>query len=120
MKTIIAGSRTASIKDVITALELCPFTAEITEVVSGCARGADSYGEMLAEEFNTPIKRFPAEWEKYGRGAGHIRNSQMQEYADALIAVWDGESPGTKDMISRAEKQGLKVFIYKIKTNDND
>lgn len=120
MKTIIAGSRTASIKDVITALELCPFTAEITEVVSGCARGADSYGEMLAEEFDVPVKKFPAEWKKYDRGAGHIRNSQMAEYADALVAVWDGKSTGTKDMISKAEKRGLKVFIHKIKTNDNN
>lgn len=114
MKTIIAGSRTASIEDVMKALELCPFTSEITEVVSGCARGADSYGEMLAEEFKTPVKRFPAEWEKYGRGAGHIRNSQMAEYAEALIAVWDGQSTGTKNMISQAEKRGLKVFIHKM------
>lgn len=114
MKTIIAGSRTASIKDVIDALELCPFTTEITEVISGCARGADSYGEMLAEEFDVPIKRFPAEWEKYGRGAGHIRNSQMLEYSDSLIAVWDGKSKGTQDMIHRSQKKGIPVFIFMI------
>lgn len=116
MKTIIAGSRTATLPQVMKALELCPFTSEITEVVSGCARGADSYGEMLAEEFKTPIKRFPAEWEKYGRGAGHIRNGLMAEYSDALIAVWDGISTGTFDMIKKAESNGLKIYIHRLDT----
>lgn len=115
MKTIIAGSRTASIQDVIKALELCPFTEKITEVVSGCARGADSYGELIAEENSTPIKRFPADWNKFGRGAGHIRNQQMAEYADALIAVWDGESTGTRDMIDRATKNKLEIYVYTTK-----
>lgn len=114
MKTIIAGSRTASIQDVMKALELCSFTEEITEVISGCARGADSYGEMLAEEFNTPIKRFPADWNKYGKSAGYIRNSQMAEYADAAIIIWDKKSPGTKNMISLAEKYNLKSYIHYI------
>jgi hypothetical protein len=112
MKTIIAGSRTATLPQVMKALELCPFTSKITEVVSGCARGADSYGEMLAEEFKTPIKRFPAEWEKYGRGAGHIRNGLMAEYADALIAVWDGSSSGTLDMINKAKSHQLITFVF--------
>lgn len=112
MKCIIAGSRTATIEQVIEALETCPFTSEITEVVSGGARGADSYGELIAEEFNTPVKRFLAEWEKYGRGAGHIRNQQMAEYAESLIAIWDGNSPGTSNMIEQAKKKGLKVFVY--------
>jgi len=113
MKTIIAGSRTVSLQDVLKALEFCPFTERITEVVSGCARGADSYGELIAEENSTPIKRFPANWKKFGKRAGPIRNQEMAEYADALIAVWDGVSSGTSDMIQRAEKNKLKVYVYK-------
>lgn len=112
MKCIIAGSRTATIEHTLRAVMECPFTEEIVEVVSGCARGADSYGEMIAEETGTPIKRFQAEWDKYGRGAGHIRNQQMAEYADALIAVWDGESPGTLNMIENAKKLGLRIYIH--------
>jgi hypothetical protein len=117
MKCIIAGSRTATLQQVITALELCPFTDNITEVVSGCARGADSYGEILAEEYNIPVKKFPAEWEKYGRGAGHIRNGLMAEYSNALIAIWDGKSRGTEDMISKAKSLNLNVFIHRTDNN---
>lgn len=112
MKTIIAGSRTASLQDVIKALELCPFTEKITEVVSGGARGADSYGEVLAEEYLTPIKRFPAQWNKYGKRAGYVRNLEMAEYADALIAIWNGTSSGTFDMIQRAKDKGLEVYVH--------
>lgn len=113
MKTIIAGTRTASLEDVIKALKFCSFTEDITEVVSGGAKGPDSYGELIAEEMSTPIKRFPAEWKKYGAYAGHLRNQQMAEYADALIAIWDGESKGTQDMIQKAEKENLKIYVYK-------
>jgi hypothetical protein len=114
MKTIIAGSRTASLQDVIKALELCPFTEKITEVVSGGARGPDSYGEILAEEYMTPIKRFPAQWNTYGTRAGYIRNGEMAEYADALIAIWNGHSNGTRDMIQRAKEKNLEVYVHLI------
>jgi hypothetical protein len=90
----------------------CPFLDDITEVVSGCAKGADTYGEMIAEEVSTPIKRFPADWNTHGRKAGHLRNQQMTEYGEALIAVWDGKSTGTRDMINRAKRLGLEVFIH--------
>lgn len=112
MRCIIAGSRTVTLEDVIQAVAACPFTEEITEVVSGCARGADHYGEMVAEETNTPVKKFPAEWDIYGKRAGYIRNQKMAEYADAVIAVWDGKSNGTKDMIQRAKDNDLKLYIH--------
>ena len=112
MKTIIAGSRTATLEDTLRAVMNCPFLDDITEVVSGCAKGADTYGEMIAEEASTPVKKFPADWNTHGRKAGHLRNQQMAEYCDALIAVWDGKSTGTKDMINRAKRLGLQVFIH--------
>lgn len=116
MKTIIAGSRTASLNDVIKALETCPWILEITEVVSGCARGADSYGELLAEEYNIPIKRFPAQWVNEETGlvdktAGYKRNQKMADYSEALIAV-DCGTNGIADMIKRAKKNNLRVHIY--------
>lgn len=109
MKTIIAGSR--GITDyslLLKAYSECGF--EITEVVSGGARGVDKLGERLAQELNLPLKIFPADWSK-GKQAGFIRNVQMAEHADALIAVWDGQSRGTAHMITIARSLGLKVYV---------
>jgi hypothetical protein len=115
MKTIIAGSRIATLDEVIEALKTCPWLEDITEVVSGRARGADSYGELLAEEYDIPVKLFPAKWKdengKYDRGAGLKRNVEMAKYSDALIAV-DCGTTGTKHMIETAKKYKLKIHVY--------
>ena len=89
---------------------------EIAEVVSGKARGADTQGERWARKEGIPVKEFPADWDGLGRGAGFVRNRQMAEYAmeegaGGLIAIWDGESRGTKNMIEVAEELGLKVHV---------
>lgn len=111
MKTIIAGSRSiADPETVAAAVEASGF--EIAEVVSGCCRGVDRLGERWARRHGIPIQRFPADWQKHGKAAGPIRNRSMADYADALIAIWDGESRGTANMIEEAEKRGLKVFVY--------
>jgi len=86
----------------------------ITEVVSGGAKGVDRLGELWAQKRNIPITRFPAEWNKYGKRAGYIRNKEMALYADALLAIWDGESKGTKHMIDSALEQGLWVCVYRV------
>src|SRR5687767_525131 len=112
MKTIIAGSRSITSKEkVFLVIRLSQFN--ITEVVSGTARGVDSLGEAWAIENNILIRHFPANWNKYGRSAGYRRNVEMADYADALIAIWDGSSRGTANMIEEAKKRGLKTFIYK-------
>lgn len=114
MKVIIAGSRTVTDLAIIeTAIRKADFP--ITEVVSGGARGVDTLGEEYAKKNGIPIKRFPANWDKYGKSAGYKRNVQMAEYADALIAVWDGESRGTMHMINIARDLGIKNFIYFLK-----
>ena len=113
MKTIIAGSR--EIEDFMhIANAVLASNFEITEVVSGTARGVDKLGEGWASLNDVPIKRFPADWARYGRGAGFARNKEMAIYADALIAVWDGKSRGTKHMINEATIRGLRIFIYEI------
>lgn len=110
MKVIIAGSRNVTEPEmVIEAIESSKF--EITEIVSGCARGVDQLGECWAEAVGVPIKKFKPNW-ALGKGAGLIRNIQMAEYANALIAIWDGKSRGTSHMIIEARKRGLKVYIY--------
>jgi len=69
------------------------------EIVSGKARGADRLGERYAENYLLDVKEFPADWDIHGKAAGYIRNKQMGEYSDALIAFWDMKSKGTKNMI---------------------
>ncbi|MGV8944901.1 MAG: DUF2493 domain-containing protein [Lutibacter sp.] len=81
------------------------------EIVSGAYKGADLLGELYAKERNYPIKQFPADWRRYGKSAGLKRNTEMANYADALIAFWDGKSKGTKNMIELAISQGLKIQI---------
>ena len=84
------------------------------EIVSGGAKGVDAMGERFANENDVAVKLFPADWSKYGRGAGPKRNKQMAEYATHLLSFWDGKSRGTKSMISLAEKRGLNVKIIDI------
>lgn len=113
MRTIIAGSRTCfDYEALLTAIKDCGW--EVTEVVSGMANGADSLGVRYAMEHKLPLHKFPAEWEKYGKGAGYIRNAVMAEAAEALIALWDGYSRGTSNMIDQARDRGLKVFVKEV------
>lgn len=110
MKVIIAGSRT--IKD--EALVLQAITESgflITEVVYGGAKGPDTIGKFWAIRNNIPISWFLADWKTHGKAAGPIRNEAMARHADALIAVWDGVSTGTKHMIEAAKRRGLKIHI---------
>jgi len=83
------------------------------EIVSGTARGADRLGERWATEQHIPIKRFPAQWDLYGKSAGYKRNTQMVKYATHLIAFWNGESRGTQHMIDTARAQGLQVVVVR-------
>ena len=80
-------------------------------IISGTARGADRLGELYAKNRGYELKKFPADWKQYGRAAGYLRNEQMAQNADALVAFWDGESRGTKNMIDLARKYQLKIRI---------
>lgn len=80
-------------------------------IVSGTARGADSLGEKYAQEHSYTIEQYPADWNTHGKAAGPIRNAQMANSADALIAFWDGKSHGTQSMINIAKAKGLLVRV---------
>lgn len=114
MKVIIAGSR--NFNDYKKLCKICDhllqFQSEI-EIVSGTAKGADRLGEQYAKERGYAIKQFPADWNNYGKAAGPKRNQQMAEYADALVAFWDGKSRGTKNMIELANEANLKIRVFK-------
>lgn len=114
MKTIIAGSRSLEnlrLDQIDKVVKGSGFT--ITEVVSGAARGIDTLGEWWAERNGIPVVKFPADWRR-GRSAGPVRNSQMANYADALVAIWDGVSRGTAHMIQEARAEGLKVHVHTV------
>ena len=82
------------------------------EIVSGGARGADSMGRDYATTNGAILyKEFPAEWNKYGRSAGYKRNRLIVEYADEVIAFWDGKSRGTKHTIDLCEELGVPCRI---------
>lgn len=84
------------------------------EIVPDGARGADKLGEKFAKRFNYPLKVFPANWDKYGKRAGYLRNKEMAEYASPdgmLIAFWDGKSRGTRLMIDLANKYNLEIHV---------
>lgn len=112
MKAIIAGTSTATQRDLFNALSGCSFVNSITEVVSGCAPGADTHGEFFAACKDIPVVEFPANWNTHGKAAGPIRNQAMADYADALILVWDGKSRGSRDMLRKARAKGLRVFVW--------
>ena len=113
MRVIIAGSREIDDYDLLCrVIESSGFN--ITEIVSGGCRGPDKLGERWAREHNIPIKRFLAQWKKYGKRAGPIRNIEMVEYVGndgGAIFLWDGKSRGTKHCIESAEDNGLRIYI---------
>lgn len=111
-KVIIAGGRDFSDYDLLS--EKCDYylgKKTNVEVVSGGAKGADNLGERYAKERNIPVKLFLADWVKLGKRAGFVRNAEMAEYADALIAFWDKSSKGTKHMIDTANEKELSVKV---------
>ena len=113
-KVIIAGGRDFENYDQLK--KACDYylqnkKKEGIEIVSGGASGADKLGERYAEERGYPVTVFNADWNKHHKAAGPIRNRQMAEHANALIAFWDNESRGTKNMIEEARKRWLDVRV---------
>ena len=107
-RVIIAGGR--DFNDYALLKAKCD-TILAEKAASGAARGADSLGERYAREHGYALDSHPADWNTHGKAAGPIRNAQMANSADALIAFWDGKSHGTKSMINIAKKKGLFVRV---------
>ena len=87
---------------------------EITLIVSGGARGADTLGERYAKEKAIPYLIFPANWDKYGKQAGILRNQDIVDNADAMVAFLAPESKGTRDSIKRAQAKNIPIHIVNI------
>ena len=131
LRVIIAGSRDfsdyellkKSTIEIITKKTMLP---DLTRIISGGARGADTLGERFANEMGLEISRFIPDWDGLGKRAGYVRNAEMAKFAveddnyGVLIAFWDGQSRGTKHMIDLAKRYGLEVHVvnYKEKLNE--
>ncbi|APU89176.1 hypothetical protein Rctr71_060 [Virus Rctr71] len=130
MKLIIAGSRgyKGGVQGVRWAVYASGWRWRITEVIEGEARGADAAGRLWAEEEGLPVTPMPAPWNDvfgkpkheignsngrpYWKPAGHHRNRQMSERADAAVILWDGKSPGTESMIQIMKDINKPVFVW--------
>ena len=115
MKLAIVGSRTfTDYKRLITSIDSLYPHINITEIVSGGAKGADWLAEQFADDYGIPKKIFKADWDKYGKSAGYRRNVDIVNYCDWLVAFWDGESKGTQHSIDLANKQNKLLKIIRI------
>ena len=115
LNVIIAGSRSFDDYQKLTTacdniLKGVAADTKIT-VFSGGAGGTDSLGERYAQAKGYQLKRFPADWEQYGKSAGPVRNHHMAKDADIVICFWNGLSKGTKHMIGVAKKLGLELHV---------
>ncbi len=114
MRAIIAGSRDITdMSLLLKALNQVPIV--ITEVVCGLAKGVDTLGYEWAKKNNINIKEFPVtkkDWDKFGKKAGHLRNLEMAKYADCAIILWDGKSPGSRNMYKTMKKLEKPYFVF--------
>lgn len=112
MRVAVIGSRTFNDYDEVKSVLS---TLKITLLISGGAKGADSLGEKYAKENNIETKIFYPDWSKHGKKAGFLRNSDIINEAELIIAFWDGHSKGTKDSLDKALKLNKRVLIISIK-----
>lgn len=109
MRLAIIGSRDCPNIDIASHLKYIPDT-----IVSGGARGADTYARLFAQEHNLNLVEFLPEYDKYGRQAPLVRNKLIIENCDCVLAFWNGTSRGTKFTIDYAKKLGKPVKIVQI------
>jgi predicted Rossmann fold nucleotide-binding protein DprA/Smf involved in DNA uptake len=110
MKIAVVGSRDFDDFEML-EVELKKYIPD--EIISGGAKEADALAEKYAKKHNIPIKIFKPDWRKYKRGAGLVRNKQIVENADIVVAFWDGASKGTKFTIDYAKKLNKEVIVVK-------
>ena len=107
MKVAVIGSRGLSVPNLEKYLP-----EGTTEIVSGGARGVDTSAKEYALTHGLKLTEFLPEYDKYGRGAPLKRNITIIEYADLVLAFWDGKSHGTKFVIDHCRERGVPVRVF--------
>ena len=116
MKIAVVGSREFPYKALVTLV--LEYTAHSHDVIiSGGARGVDTWAKEYALAHNIKYEEYPAEWDKHGKSAGYIRNKLIIENANVVLAFWDGKSKGTKHSIDLALKLNKELSYFDIDTN---
>jgi predicted Rossmann-fold nucleotide-binding protein len=118
-RVVVAGSRNIQNRTLIfTKLDKIlgqKIQTHKVKIISGCAVGPDTLGAKWAFEHGQAVEKMPAEWGKFGKKAGMIRNRAMLESADAVICFHDGKSAGTKQMIEITKQSGKPIRIVEVK-----
>jgi len=120
MKLVIAGSRDLSgerdfdLTQIIASCERFGYfkRSDITEFLSGGARGVDMAAEDYARYYNLPFRLFAPDWNYHGKAAGLIRNTEMAQYADHGLIIWDGKSTGTQHMMAQLTKYQKPYVVF--------
>lgn len=120
MRVIVAGPRDLLLKESAVGRALFVSGFDVDEIVEGGANGVDCAASRYAEQAGIPRRTFCPDWKEHGKAAGPIRNRQMAEYADALVAIKqaDRETAGTRSMIRVARDSGLLVHVYNVRDGD--
>ena len=112
MVVLVCGSRTYADYDRIYD---CLKSLAVSQVLAGGCRGADTLAACAAQACGYPFREFPADWNKFGKAAGPIRNQKMLDEGkpDLVVAFHENleNSKGTKDMVRRAIRQGIPVWL---------
>ena len=113
MKLAIIGSRDFNDYEKVAYYVIKYFESgwAIDEIVSGGASGADALAKRIADEYRKVYTEFPADWKTHGKAAGPIRNEQIIQYADKVLAFWDGKSKGTMSSINLARRYKKDTII---------
>lgn len=103
-RMIVAGGRDYSNQNIVNyyidrVKDVCDSRGLNLVIVCGMATGADTLGRNYAISNGLEVLEFPADWNKYGKSAGYVRNKEMGDVADSAIVFWDGRSKGSKLMI---------------------
>ena len=111
---VIAGGREFTDKTLFQSA-VRPLLRNGDTIIEGGAKGADALAERFARRHADWLHhtQMPADWDTHKKSAGPIRNQQMAQAGDALIAFWDGRSKGTKNMIECMTRQGKDVHIIR-------
>lgn len=107
MKVAVIGSRNLVVPDLQNYLP-----EDVTEIVSGGARGIDRCAREYALTHRIKLTEFLPEYSRYGRIAPLKRNLQIVDYSDAVIAFWDGKSSGTKNVIDICKSRNVRISVH--------
>jgi len=109
MKVAVIGSRSLEVPNLETYLP-----PDVTEIVSGGAKGVDMSARKYANDNGIKIVEFLPDYKQFGRGAPLKRNLQIIEYSDIVLAFWDGVSRGTKYVIENCKKLGVRLQVFSV------